>query len=64
MTKNELLASLNSPDAYILAVVRVESGFAHAPVYIRRFCHREPGFGETAVVFDIDDLLGQGAPPS
>ncbi|GAL97199.1 helicase domain-containing protein [Acetobacter tropicalis NRIC 0312] len=64
VTKNELLASLNSPDAYILAVVRVESGFVHAPVYVRRFCHREPGFGETAVVFDIDDLLGQGTPPS
>jgi Domain of unknown function (DUF3883) len=62
LTKNELLASLNAPDAFVLALVRVEAGVAHQPVYVRRFCQREPGFAETAVVFDIDDLLSLGAP--
>ena len=57
ITKNELLASLNAPDAFHLALVRVEDGFVHAPVYVQRFFQRELGFAETAVVFNLDDLL-------
>jgi Domain of unknown function (DUF3883) len=57
ITKNELLASLNAPEAFILALVRVEAGVAHEPIYVRRFFKRELGFGETAVVFNIADLL-------
>ncbi len=57
VTKNEILASLNAPEAFHLALVRVEGGFAHAPVYVRRFFQRELGFGETAVVFNIADLI-------
>jgi uncharacterized protein DUF3883 len=57
ITKNEILASLNAPDAFILALVRVEAGFAHEPVYVQRFFKRELGFAETAVVFNIDQLL-------
>jgi hypothetical protein len=57
ITKNEILASLNAPDAFILALVRVEACFAHAPVYMQRFFKRELGFAETAVVFNLDQLL-------
>jgi superfamily II DNA or RNA helicase len=64
ITKNEILASLNAPDAFILALVRVESGFAHEPVYVRRFFKRELGFAETAVVFNVDDLVSLGGGPS
>ena len=63
ITKNEILASLNSPEAFILAVVRVSAGFAHQPAYVRRFAQREPGFAETAVVFNLDDLMTSGTPP-
>lgn len=63
ITKNEILASLNAADAFILAIVRVEAGFAREPVYVRRFVNREPGFAETAVVFDIADLLSLGGKP-
>jgi superfamily II DNA or RNA helicase len=61
ITKNELLASLNAQEAFILALVRVESGYAHEPIYVRRFFQRELGFAETAVVFNISDLLSQGS---
>jgi superfamily II DNA or RNA helicase len=64
LTKNELLASLNAPDAYFLAIVRIEAGFAHAPVYVRRFFQRELGFAETAVVFSIAELLSLAAHPA
>jgi hypothetical protein len=64
LTKNELLASLNSPDAFILAIVRVEAGYAQPPVYVRRFFQRELGFAETAVAFDVRDLLTLGGRPT
>lgn len=64
ITKNEILASLNAPEAFILAFVRINAGFAHAPVYVRRFCSRELGFAETAVVFNVADLVSLGEPPS
>ena len=35
----------------------IDNGFAHEPVYVRRFFKRELGFAETAVVFNIDDLV-------
>lgn len=57
VTKNEILASLNAPEAFHLALVTVEDGNAHPPIYVQRFCDRRPGFAETAVVYDIDDLL-------
>ena len=57
VTKNEILASLNAPDAFHLALVKVENGFAHQPVYVQRFFDRELGFSETAVVFDIAKIL-------
>jgi hypothetical protein len=64
ITKNELLASLNAPDAFILALVRIEHGYAQAPLYVRRFFGRELGFAETAVVFNIDDLMSLAAVPA
>jgi superfamily II DNA or RNA helicase len=57
ITKNEILASLNAPEAFFLALVRVENGFARQPVYVQRFIKRELGFAETAVVFNFDDLI-------
>ncbi len=62
LTKNEILASLNAPEAFHLAIVRVDAGFAQAPVYVQRFFQRELGFAETAVVFSLADLLSLAAP--
>ena len=64
VTKNELLAALNSPEAFYLALVFVEDGRAAAPVYLQRFFRRQPGFAETAVMFDIGELFSLGASPS
>jgi hypothetical protein len=57
VTKNEILASLNAPDAFQLALVKIDDGFAHKPVYVQRFFRRELGFAETAVVFNLAELL-------
>lgn len=61
ITKNELLASLNAPQAFQLALVLVENGFAREPIYVQRFFQRELGFAETAVVFSIRELLALAA---
>jgi hypothetical protein len=61
VTKNEILASLNAPEAFLLALVQVDGGFAREPVYVRKFFTRELGFAETAVVFDIADLISLGS---
>jgi superfamily II DNA or RNA helicase len=61
VTKNEILASLNAPDAFHLALVSVSNGFAHQPTYVQRFFGRELGFAETAVVFNLNDLLSLAA---
>src|SRR4029077_3771972 len=63
ITKNELLASLNAPEAFILALVRIETGFAQEPVYVRQFFQRELGFAETSVVFNFEELSTRGARP-
>jgi hypothetical protein len=63
VTENEIIASLNTPEAFVLAIVQVDGGFAREPVYVRRFFKRELGFAETAVVFNVNDLLSLGAGP-
>lgn len=63
LTKNEILASLNASEQFILAIVQIENGFAREPVYVRNFFDRELGFGETAVVFDVQKLLSLGVGP-
>jgi hypothetical protein len=63
VTKNEILASLNAPETFVLAIVQVHDGFAREPIYVRQFFKRELGFAETAVVFDVNDLLSLGVGP-
>ena len=49
ITRNELLAALNAADSFILAVVLVENGFVHQPLYVRNpapVFGAEPGFNE------------------
>ena len=38
----------------------VENGFAHQPVYVRRFFRRELGFAEIAIVFNLAELSSAG----
>ena len=49
-----------APEAFALALVRVSDGFAHQPVYVRRFFDRQLSFAETAVVFNIKELISLG----
>ncbi len=66
VTKKEILAALNKPDDFILAVVEVtlegESGKGKAPVYVRRPFQREPDFAATSVNYELDELRKLASP--
>lgn len=63
VTRQEVITSLHEPEKYILAVVSVEAGFAHAPRYIRNPFNQEPEFGITAIQVNLQKLLDRAEVP-
>jgi hypothetical protein len=64
VTRNEILYSLNKPDAFILAIVEFMDGDTHRVHYLRRPFRREPDFGVTSVNYDFGELLARAQEPS
>ena len=64
VTRNEILYSLNKPDAYILAIVEFLDGNDHRVHYLRRPFQREPDFGVTSVNYNFAELLARAEAPS
>jgi hypothetical protein len=73
VTKNEILAAINKPEDYILAVVEVELGetpngdelkaIALRPRYIREPFRQEPEFAVTSVNYNLRELLERAQDP-
>jgi superfamily II DNA or RNA helicase len=64
ITRQEVITSLHEPEKFILAIVSVTDGFAHAPRYVRGpLVEREPSFLETAIQFDLRRLLERAEAP-
>jgi len=61
VSKNEILAGLNKPQDYILAVVEISlDGEAVKPLhvhYISQPYRREPDFAATSVNYNLKELL-------
>jgi hypothetical protein len=70
ITRNEMLTAFNTEQSelpYILAVVRVEAGFALEPVYVRSptgIFGSEPGFTEVSRILSLSKILSVGEAPS
>ncbi|APF36459.1 RNA helicase [Chelatococcus daeguensis] len=70
ITRNEMLTAFNAEQSglsYILAVVRVEVGFAQQPVYVRNptgIFGAEPGFTEVSRILNLSKILAVGGPPA
>ena len=64
VTRNEILYSLNKPDAYILAIVEFLDADDHRVHYLRRPFHREPDFGVTSVNYNFAELLARAKAPA
>ncbi len=59
VTRNEMLAAWNAGASYTLAVVSVEGGFVHRPLYLAdpaRLFGPEPGFAEVSRAISLDAI--------
>jgi superfamily II DNA or RNA helicase len=63
LTYNELYCALNSPEAFILALVEVEGGRARPVRYLRGYPFREPDPMAASVNFRLQDLLARSEEP-
>jgi superfamily II DNA or RNA helicase len=65
ITRQEVITSLHEPDKFILAVVKIESGFASEPRYVRGGLDtREPPFEQSAIQFSLKSLLSRAEAPA
>lgn len=58
ITKNEILACLNQPERFILAIVMIDGEKIEGPFYLSNPFDQEPDFGVTSINYSIADLLG------
>ena len=64
LTTNEVRCAVNAPDQFILAVAIIEEDTVSELAYVRHFPFKEPGFGEVATAYKLDDLLQHGGHPA
>ncbi|MBN1931788.1 MAG: DUF3883 domain-containing protein [Desulfobacterales bacterium] len=64
VTKNEILAGLNQPDKYILAIVLIDGEETEGPYYLHQPFDQEPGFGVTSVNYELNALLDRAEQPN
>jgi hypothetical protein len=65
LTRQEIITSLHEPQKFILAIVKVEAGFAQEPRYVLgALQNHEPSFEHTAVQFDLRKLMERASTPS
>jgi len=60
LTKNEILAALNSAERFRLAIVEVDGDEVKPPIYVQGFDFGQPGFAQTSANFDLTSLLRCG----
>ena len=64
ISRNEILTGLNTPEAFILAIVVVADGQPRDPRYVRQPFQREPDFGATSVTYKLRELIDRSENPS
>lgn len=65
LTRQEIITSLHEPDKFILAIVRINGGFACEPRYVHgALDQREPPFDQTAIQFNLKRLLERAETPA
>lgn len=63
ITKNEILAGLNSTEQFILALVEIENEQAKEPRYVQNPFTKEPDLGVTSVNYNLKELLNKSGNP-
>ena len=57
VTRNEIMACLNKPELFLLALVTVKNRLAEPPKYIRHFIKQEPDWAVASINYDLKDLM-------
>ncbi len=60
ITKNEILACLNQPERFILALVLIDGDKLEGPFYLSNPFDQEPDFGVTSINYNLGELLTRG----
>ena len=63
VTRNEIMACLNKPDDFRLAIVKVDDGNADTPVYVKEPFDSEPGFAQISATYNLKELIKMGDLP-
>jgi len=63
VTRNEIMACLNKPDDFRLAIVKVDDGNAQEPVYVKEPFDSEPGFAQISATYNLKELINMGDNP-
>ncbi len=58
VSKNEILASLNKPDSFLLAIVLVDGEQVDGPHYLTKPFQTEPDYGVVSQTYSISELTG------
>ena len=64
LTKNEVLAALNTGDRFRLVIVEIDGDIVKDPIYVQGFDYGQPGFAQTSSAFDMTALLEHGGAPA
>ena len=64
VTHQEIRTALNTSDAWILALVRVQDGYAKQTRYLRRPFRAEPDFDTVSVTYNLRELLARAEAPT
>jgi superfamily II DNA or RNA helicase len=64
VTRNEVLAALNAPEQFILAIVTVDSGQVRDLRYVRKPFAKEPDFSVTSLNYTMRELLALSSDPA
>ena len=63
VTRNEIMACLNKPEDFRLAIVKVENGDASDPIYVIQPFDSEPGFAQISATYNLKELVKIGSRP-
>lgn len=64
LTKNEILAALNSEEHFRLVIVEIDGDKVAQPVYVNNYDYGHPGFAQTSANYSLDALKRAGETPS
>jgi hypothetical protein len=64
ISRTQIMAALNTPERWALAIVEIVDGKAGEPRYLKRPFTQEPEFTTASINYDLGRMLAQGVAPA